>query len=592
MISTAPDAAWRVASRANLAIRSLLRQKKAESALARFLDDYAALTGRSALEWQLAELIGTGTGAVRAPEAWPESMLARPSGAALAFVIAQRSRTGCAAPRALFGRVVLPRGMRRILARAWAEHPSCDALRDGDDRRAFVGQLIAADAAIEPVLQALLQLDERELARDVAEEWLRHPRAVERTAVGTLERMAQCAPLAEACRSAAVMRIAAGRHNGEELVHLAQILAMLDDHDGVVAVSETARAAGLGSASLVRLLALRLGALEEIDAAEKTVDEYRHEWMPLGVAYPAPEQLLYTLHVAGAGDAVEHLLIAPPQSSPRWIELWSRRVATGRVEAKDIVEWQKLYASDEKKDGRLLVGLTEAILAASDATRAQERPVADSVRATWKELRKHDGFRALAGAYLVLLQENDPDTRSTFEQFLGGEPLSTHAVRRAAVAYVRALSRMREWAKLREFLNAVPTADLQLAFGAHERETHELMARLQELPSAGDGTVEDWLSGWERLLALPLDGHGVSDVVGHFVRASAELRSAGSDVLADERFEDVRLQVQRRGCAEAERLLLAGHLSHDDVAETRVRLATAELPVVREIIDELRIRVG
>lgn len=570
----------------HLAIRTLLRQRKAEGALAYYIDNYDTVTGRTALEWQLAESIATGKGAVRAPESWPETMLTRPSGAALAFIVGQRSRTGCARPLPLLAPQVMPAGMRRLLACAWAEHPSCVALREPSDRSAFVRQLTAEESAIEPVLDAVLHLGNRDLEVRVAEHWLRHPPAVERASIEILRRMATIEWLAELCGEAVRMRIAVTRRNGHELVQLVQVLASLQDHGAVVAVSDVARGLDLAPSDRQRLLVLRLAALDELAAADQLIEEYRREWIPTGAVHPAPEQLLYRLHVNGADEAIEHLLASPPEASAQWIHLWRRRVVTKRATAADIAEWVAL-CRDDPENGSLLVGLTEAILAATVATRAQERETVGWVRDLWTMLVDDEEHGVLARAYLVLLANGDGDIAWAFRGQFRDVSLSSHPARRAAVAYVRALSRMREWPKLHEFLDNVPAEHLRRAFAPQELETHGLMARLADVHGL---SADEWLGAWERLLALPLDGRLISDVLRHFIDLSGTLGQAASSVLTEEHFEDVHLQVQRRGCAEAERLFLAAHLPADEVRTMRARLAMSGLPGVREVIKELSSR--
>jgi hypothetical protein len=578
---------WRAATRANLAIRALVRQNKPERALAQYLDEYPALTGRTALEWALAHAIGSGTEAVRAPVAWPPALLARSSGAALAFIAAQRSRTSCEPPSALFVDGILPAGLRRILAGAWAEHPQCEALRDRSNRHAFARQLISDASAIEPVLHAVLHLEDTDLAAEVAEQWLRHPLRIERASIGTLQLLAR--RVAAACREAVDIRLVTARHDAPELVRIAQILATLREHSAVIAASNIAARNGLAPAGAQQLLALRLAALEELDAAGQLVDEYRRDWVPTGARYPSPEQLLYTFHVNGADDAVEHLLASPPESSPRWVHLWKRMIAMRRVSPADLAEWVSLYR-ESPSDGALLVGLTEAILMASVATRAQERNTVEWVRSVWTKLLGDERAGVLARSYLVLLERVDGDIVSAFHRYFRDGALPAHAARRAAVAYARALGRLREWAQLRAFLDGVPVEQIRLAFGAHELETHALMARLEVLPEDGATSVEEWLAAWERLLALPLDTRSISDALRHFIELSASLRRKASHVVAGEHFEDVQLQVLRRGCAEAERLLVVGGHSTQEIATVRARLFASELAGVHTVIEELRLR--
>lgn len=579
--------AWRAAIRAHLAIRALLRQNKAARALAQYLDDHATLTGRAALEWELVKAIGSGTEAVRAPAAWPAALLARASGAALAFIVAQRTRTSCEPPSALFAPAMVPAGLRRVLAGAWAEHPRCAALGDRSDRRAFARQLISDASAIEPVLHAVLRLDDAGLVAEVAEQWLRHPLRIERASIETLQLLAGRVPAA--CREAIDMRVVTARRDAPELVRMARVLAASGEHSAVIAVSNVVSQDGLAPAGVQQVLALRLAALEELDEAGQLIDEYRRDWVPTGARYPSPEQLLYTFHVNGADDAVEHLLASPPESSPRWIHLWKRMIATRRVPPADIAEWMSLHR-ESPSDGTLLVGLTEAILMASVATRAQERNTAEWVRGVWTGLLGDERTGVLARSYLVLLERVDGDIVSAFQRYFREGTLPAHAARRAAVAYARALGRLREWAQLRAFLDGVPVEQIRLAFGAHELETHALMARLEVLPEDGATGVEEWLAAWERLLALPLDTRSVSDALRHFSELSASLRRKASHVAAGEHFEDVHLQVLRRGCAEAERLLVAGAHSTEEIATVRARLSASELAGVRTVIEELRLR--
>ena len=438
------------------------------------------------------------------------------------------------------------------------------------------------------MLLALVEREDMDLAVTIAADWLRHAGAVLEASIGTLRVLARCEELAAVARDAVHMRIARYRDKGSRLIEHAEILSSIDDHRGVIAVSELAQGILLSSSERERMLALRLIALDECGQSPRVVDEYREEWMPSGASFPQSERLLYTLHIAGADDAVEHLLRTGTDRGARWVSLWKKRVETRRVTTEDLAEWAEIWKANPSSEP-ILSGLTEAVLAATDSTLAHGAAIVAAVNDRWTALASDPAHGPLARAYLVLMQRADADIVHTFERHFAGTPPETHAVRRAAAAYARALSRLREWSRLRAFVQSVPGSGLRGVFGPHELEFHTRMARLEIVPSDDDGSADDWLNAWERVLALPLDTRHISDVLRHFIDRTAVLRRSGSAVLSAERFEDVHLQILRRGRAEAERLLASGNLASPVAYDTRNRLTASDLAGLRDVIEQLRI---
>lgn len=579
---------WRASVREALAVRDLLREKKTAKALTHFVEHYEQLTGRATLEWELAGAIAVDDAAIRMPEAFPATLLARPSGAALAFVAAQRTHRASSPPHSLLQGPPIPAAMRAPLARAWASWPRCDALNDPRDRETFARRLATDPRAMEHVLLALVECGDMNLAPTVGRDWLRHAGAVMEASTETLRLLVRHEELVAIGQDAVRMRLARYRGEGRQLLEHAKILFSTDDHRGVIAVSEFAQENRLSSSERHRMLALRLIALDECGESQRVVDEYRDEWMPNGASFPQPERLLYTLHIAGADDSVEHLLRTGTDAGARWVSLWRKRVETQRVTTEDLAEWAEISKANPNAEP-ILSGLTEAVLAATDSTLAHGALVVAAVKDRWTALASDPTHGPLARAYLVLMERADADIVRTFERHLAGEPPETHAVRRAAAAYVRALSRMREWSRLRAFIQSVPGSSFRGVFGPHEIELHTRMARLEIVPSDDDGSAGDWLTAWERLLALPLDTRHISDVLRHFIDRTAVLRRSGSALLSDEHFEDVHLQVLRRGRAEAERLLASGNLASPVAYDARNRLAASDLAGLRDVIEQLRI---
>lgn len=579
---------WRASVREALAVRRLLREKKTAKALTHYVEHYEQLTGRIAIEWELAGAIAVEDTAIRMSEALPAALLARPSGAALAFVAAQRTHRTFPPPHPLLQGPPIPAAMRAPLARAWASWPRCDALKDNRNRETFARRLTADPGAMEHVLLALVEREDMNLAVAIAADWLRHAGAVLEASVETLRVLARCEKLVAIAREAVHMRIARYRDKGSRLVEHAEILSSIDDHPGVIAVSELAQGNLLSSSERQRMLALRLIALDECGKSQRVVDEYRDEWMPNCASFPQPERLLYTLHIAGADDAVEHLLRTGTDTGARWVSLWKTRVETRRVTTEDLAEWAEISKANPSSEP-ILSGLTEAVLAATDSTLAHGAAIVAAVKDRWTAFASDSTHGPLARAYLVLMQRADADIVHTFERLLAGEPPAMHAARRAAAAYARALSRLREWSRLRAFVQSVPGSGFRSVFGPHELEFHTRMARLEIVPSDDDGSADDWLNAWERVLALPLDTRHISDVLRHFIDRTAVLRRSGSAVLSAERFEDVHLQILRRGRAEAERLLASGNLASPVAYDARNRLTASDLAGLRDVIEQLRI---
>ena len=135
-------------------LRSAMEEQSGQDALLLYLEHFEELTNRTSIEWKLAGKLLQRKDITSCPDAWPSSLLNRPSGASLAFVAAQLARKDIGLPSVLarFGHV--PPGGRLLMAQAWMERPDTACLRDSAFRRKFALWLAREDAALGPCLVA------------------------------------------------------------------------------------------------------------------------------------------------------------------------------------------------------------------------------------------------------------------------------------------------------------------------------------------------------------------------------------------------------------------------------------------------------
>jgi hypothetical protein len=327
--------------------------------------------------------------------------------------------------------------------------------------------------------------------------------------------------------------------------------------------------------------------LAELDRHEEVVDTYRARWLPTSQPFPHPEWLLYVFQQKSEANLERHLLESAQvtEETPLWIKLCRNLVLNGPPQRVDMEDWGALY-SESPRDERVLVGVTSALLRCPTLLK-EEWTERLGLRERWRSLAALDGYRYLAGAFLVLLQAADTEIVEEFEARLQDAPLSLEPVRRAARSYVKALRRGRRWDRLRALsLTAPDLFDLACPF--QEREMAQVMAALGEFPrNAKD--LRSWCAGWERLLSLPLSGAEVLEVLDEFLVLRRELEQRLPAAVEDERLEDVALQVLRRAKVEAEANVERTTSDQVALVETRRQIRQGGLEAMARILQELNL---
>ncbi|HYO12593.1 MAG TPA: hypothetical protein VE685_05305 [Thermoanaerobaculia bacterium] len=554
-------------------------------ALATSLKGYEDLSGRAVLEWDLASLlIRTGATVPDPSAAWPPDLLERPSGAALAFVVSQRRGTDLALPGGLARLVPVRRAHKEVLATAWRLRPEQPGLGDPVFRSRFAVWLSAAPAAIGDCLLAAAAIGDRELVGRLGPIWVReglfHPGAP-----AQVEDASRAAGLETFAREAVRTAVGLFFQDRPSLLRLLDAAFHLGDFDSVAALGQALLGRGdLDEAERPKILALALVSLAELDRHEEVVEAYRARWMPASWPFPHPERLLYVFQQRGEADLEKHLLETArmTEETPGWVLLCRDLARNGQPRRADMEAWGALYA-ESPRDERVLVGATGAALRGPPLLK-EEWTERLGLRARWRSLAGLDGYRYLAGAFLVLLQATDAELVEEFEARLQGAPLSLEPVRRAARSYVAALRRGRRWDRLRALSAAVPDL-FDLACPFREREMARVMAALGEIPR-NEVDLRSWCAGWERLLSLPLSGAEVLEVLDEFLTLRRELERRLPAAAGDERLGDVALQVLRRAKAEAETAAARAAGDQEAFAETRRRIRQGGLEAMARILQE------
>lgn len=563
-------------------IREDLAAGRAAEALTGYAEKSSGLAARSFLEWQLVEAVLRTRLAVE-PVVWPDDVLDRPSGAALAFVVAQLSGQDLALPRGLARLAPIPRARKLALAAAWLWRPGCFGLQDAKLRRRFAEWLADAPEAIGPCLLAAAHVGDGELIGRLGPLWLARG-IFHAGAPGQIEQASSLRDLQDLAGKALGAALGTCLADTPGLLHLLGAAFSLRRFPTVLALGEMLlRRPEVGPNPRQRVLALLLGALAELDRFEEVAAAYRERWMPLGLPFPEPEWLLYSLQRQGETALERHLLESVNGAeTSAWVRLRRDLLRKGAPERSDLEAWEALYRA-RGKDERVLVGASEAVLRSAPLLR-EEWGERLGLLPRWQALAGLDRYRLLAGSYLVLLQPTDPERIEAFERWLEGAPLVQEPVRRAARAYVAALRRTRRWNRLRDLSRSWPDLfDLACPFG--ERELARLLGRLLDLPGDEPG-FRLWCAGWERLLSLPLSGREVAEVLGHFILLRRELERADPESAEDDLLADIELQVLRRAKAEAElRLARTSDLQTRD--SLRSRLRAARLEATLRILEDL-----
>jgi hypothetical protein len=523
------------------------------------------------------------------PVVWADDVLGRPSGAALAFVMAQLSGQDLESlPAALARLTPIPRIHKSTLAMAWLWRASTPCLQEPLLRHRFALWLAEAPEAIGACLLAAVQVGDGELAAKLGPLWLArgifHSRAPEQ-----IEEASGLRDLKAITGEA--LGVAVGRflEDTPALLHLLGAAFSLRRFSTVVALGEMLLLRPkLTPEQAQRVLVFLLGALADLDHFDEVAATYRERWMPLAIPFPQPEWLLYAFQRHEETSLERHLLdsVDAGAETSAWVRLRGDLLRKGAPDRSDLEGWEALYR-ERGKDERILVGISEAVLRSAPLLQEEWRERL-GLLARWRALADIDRYRLLAGSYLVLLQPTDAERIEAFERFLSGAPLAQGPVRRAARTYVAAQRRTRRWDRLRDLARSWPDL-FDLACPFKERELTRLLGRLIDLP-LDEKEFRFWCTGWERLLSLPLSGHEMAEVLGHFILLRRELERHDPEMAEDDLLADIRLQVLRRAKAEAERRLAwSSNLQTREILRSRLRTARLEatLRILEEDLDPL-----
>ncbi len=535
-------------------IEAAIACSDASHGLGLYLRHYPRVVTRAQLEWSLAALL-LRTGRVDSGiEAWPADLLARPSGASLAFLWSQLEASDLPLPGGLARLAPIPGPLKPVLAKAWLHRPDCRALADKRLRQRFAFWLAEEDTAIGTCLLAAARCGDQTLVSCLVPLWLRRGlRGPETTDV--ILHASQLGPLRRAASASIHVSLSRFFDDDRALTKLTEAAFHLENYPLVVAISNLLVRGHTRPEIRQKTLAMRLTALAETDRHEDLVAEYRRHWLAAGWSHPEPQRLLYLFQQLGERELEVHLLetteITP--QTPRWVQLARELHRLGRATEGHLRAWEELYRQEYAQEP-VLVGLTTAVLRSPQPLR-EEWAEHLRLRERWQKLATHESVRHLAGAYLVLLAGVAEERIEAFENWLAGAPLTHGHVRKAVRAYIAALRQTRQWVRL-DGLEEQRAAPLLQACPFEEREFARVMTHLARAPESPTD-VRGWCEGWERLLSLPLQSHEVVEVLDHFCTLRRGFEA--HDSLAGERelYEDVTLQILRRGKAEAEALLTA-----------------------------------
>lgn len=594
------------------AVVAALAQGEVARALAEYLEPANAPVRKPNLEWMLASVViergigrteevdeaddsatvdGSGTpAAVLAGAAWPAERLAHPSGAGLRFVVEQTAdgvEAGAAVlPPGLAALPTLPGWARRLVAEAWLRRPRCPALDNPDGRRHFAHWLAAHPAAAGTTLvAAAARDDDPALVSELAGFWLKrglhHPAAPAQVA------LASTVPaLAGVARRALPVCLGRWLDDDGRVIELLDVALRLEEAETVVAMSARLLRRPLEYEHRRRTLALRIAALADSRRRAEAAAEYRRLWMPAGWVYPWPERLLYVFQQEGEDDLARHLVAcgAAVGDRPSWVRLTAELLAAGEVGEAHLEAWEEAYLS-APDDERVLVGATRAVLRAPLPLK-RDWSQRLGLAARWERLAGFDGYREVAGAFLVLLRSDDDDRIAEFDRRLAGVPLASPPARAAARAWIQALRRNKRWHRLRG-IEAADDGRVARACSFSEWELVRVLSRLETLPPPDRRAERAWCEGWERAIGQPLAPDEAAEVLDHFVNLRRAVEAGGGLRHEHGLFADVTLQLLRRGKAAAESLLARAALPETDRGALRRRLAVAGPEATLRVLQEL-----
>jgi hypothetical protein len=167
-------------------------------------------------------------------------------------------------------------------------------------------------------------------------------------------------------------------------------------------------------------------------------------------------------------------------------------------------------------------------------------------------------------------------------------------IQKASLKYIRSLSYLKKWDKLKSFFTRKDIGHLHAVCTFDELEYHRLMSIQDNVP-INEGEINSWLNRWEKLISLFVNGSKIEALVGHFINIDAFIRqysAIGDEIITNDLYHDVILQIQCRAKAEAERLLSINELKYAGADNIMERLQTADLHALHRILVELIGQLG
>lgn len=576
-------------------INGLIANREIGQAVATYLRAYAVVSGKALFEWRLAAAL---LDADQGPEEhlrdleWPNTLLARPSGAALRFTVAQIGHEETE-PEAAEIFSTVPYQAMPTLARAWAAYPETKWLATPEARRRFANRMALNQVAAGHCMLAAGAAGDAALVEELAPAWLGTGTLLD-TAPAILRSASKIPLLAQVTRRG--IAIAAGRCYGDTgalLLLLEACFGILDSCEDLSPPADVGEAAlrlsdvlierGLPPEQTQRIWIWRLACLAALGEFERTAQEYKEHWIPGRWSYPHPELILHALQRTGDDDAERHLLATANlgETTQAWVLLTHRCALPGEGAAVSLEDWDHYLrvewsrAAETGVDLRVLLAVTVSVLRTAEWERQRHADLEWRLQNAWKQLAKHADLGALACSILILLETAPARIIQQYEENADGTPPSGNWPCRAGHAYILALRRRKEWTHLSD-LHARQPALFERCCTFSERRITRLMSEAKDLAMHAP-VFDTWRNTWEQMLFLPLTARDLVDILEHFFTLQQQPAVRTMNQENRGACEDLRLQLLRRARAEAERLLerapeaqhkLRARLSHADVEET------------------------
>jgi hypothetical protein len=523
------------------------------------------------------------------PPGWPAALLARPSGALLAWAAHQRARLAGPPPGCLAQRPALRAEQARLFVRAWRLWPDNPALADPELLAALAGWL-AADCWPQWELVPLLAERAPDLAAGCAQGWLGAP--AEQAALPAVSALLDD-PRSRATGETLLRRLLIGAGGQPALLRPLAELAFRRGCYQEVLGAVSLLAPQDGRAPDREALAWQIAALAATGQRERAARAYAEDWLkqPGAPPFPFPRLLLPALPPETKGRLLQTADLE--RLEPR--AQLEARMARGEAEAtlpgwaalirqalapeQNSERWPALIAASPAAL-ELLVWLTEACLQVPPDELHHHM-----AQQLWHGLLQHAGagpgpLRLQAGAALVLLAHTDQQALRLYEQHLQQAPLAQLWVQRAARRYLTALARLQLWEQAAQFVGRPDFTRMRDLLGPAELRYWQLLRGIEQALDARQPGLE-CAGMWVQALCLPLPDQQVQLLVAHFAQRCQHDAALGSPAL-----RELAPHMLRRGRALGERLL-TGLASAEERQQAQKQLAEASLDDLDRLLSVL-----